>query len=157
MLPYVSISSINEVTSIEEFCLRNIPLFLIFFNVVILGEYLFGKDRSKKLSLEEFEKFYEDIHHDIIKMEFNIYKPVNGKLSEYNFSKFLINSCDFKQDKVEEYLERIESSFGKKLVTGIPYEEVEKLMIAVKDISEIDRAFHMYFMGGLSIPQDEFM
>ena len=89
-------------------------------------------------------------------MEFYIYKPVDGKLTEYNFAKFIINSCDFKQDRVEEYLKRIEIKFGKKAVKGISYEQVEQLMTAVKDIDSIDVALNMYFMGGLSIPQDEF-
>ena len=121
-----------------------------------LGEYLFGRDLNKKLSLQEIEQFYDDIHQDILTMEFNIYKPVEGKLTEYNFAKFIINSCDFKQDKVEEYLKRIEIKFGKKSVKGISYEQVEQLMTAVKDINSIDVALNMYFMGGLSIPQDEF-
>ncbi|KAI6647957.1 Calcium uptake protein 1, mitochondrial isoform X2 [Oopsacas minuta] len=121
-----------------------------------LGEYLFGKDLSKKLSLQELEKFYDDIHHDILKMEFDIYNPTNGKLSEYKFAKFIINSCDFKQDKVEKYLERIEKKFTKKVSQGISFDQAELLMTAVKDIDSIDVALNMYFMGGLSIPQDEF-
>ena len=124
--------------------------------VSFLGEYLFGRDLSKKLSLKEIEQFYDDIHQDILTMEFSIYKPIEGKLSEYNFAKFIINGCDFKQDRVEEYLKRIEKKFGKKPVKGISFKQVEQLMTAVKDIDNIDVALNMYFMGGLSIPQDEF-
>lgn len=90
-------------------------------------------------------------------MEFDIYNPINGRLSEYNFAKFIINSCDFKQDKVEDYLKRIEKRFGKKMAKGVSFEEAESLMTAVKDIDSIDIALNMYFMGGLSIPQDEFL
>ena len=129
----------------------------LFLCISVLGEYLFGKELSKKLSLQEIEQFYDDIHHDILKMEFDIYNPINGKLSEYNFAKFIINSCDFKQDKVEDYLKRIEKKFGKKMVKGVSFEEAESLMSAVKDIDSIDMALNMYFMGGLSIPQDEFL
>lgn len=130
---------------------------LAIYSFIYIGQYLFGKDLSRKLSISEFEQFYDNIHHDILQMEFNIYKPVNGLLSEYNFAKIIINGCDFKQDVVDEYLKRVSDHYSESAGPGISFESVKDFMRhVVYNIEDVDKALQLYFMGGASISQSEF-
>ena len=55
-----------------------------------LINYLFGKDRKKKISKEEFLKFQKDLMNDVFWIEFNRYSKDGKTISGADFCDHLL-------------------------------------------------------------------
>ncbi|EGG14948.1 putative protein serine/threonine kinase [Cavenderia fasciculata] len=72
------------------------------------SDQLFGKNGDKKMSVEQFQKLLDQLHRDVLQLEFAIYDPNNtGYISQRDFGNIIARYADGK--KLDTYLSQVQS------------------------------------------------
>jgi len=121
-----------------------------------LLNYLFGKDRSRVLSREEFANLQSDLLEEIIKLEFGEYdKDGSGRISERDLCHFLLKNSKTPPKKQAMMLKRVEKKWPSK-ARGISYPSFRNLFLVLAAGSELERALFFLDVENIGVDIDEF-
>lgn len=119
-----------------------------------ITSYLFGSTpRSTKLTAAKFIKFQVKLQEDILRLEFNKFKPnEKGSISEGSFARLLLtySGLDVKKRKLIVKRVRKEYEDGE----GISFKDMQSFFLFLKHIQDIDIAFDFYHAVGADIDKD---
>ena len=121
------------------------------------GTYLFGKDRSKKLTVEQFQMFHDELTLAVLKEEFHRYEPEDNTISEKDFCELLLSYSEVTDQEKKVYMKRVRKAFNpKETHPGITFDQLKAFNVFLSSIFEIDVALGMYHAAGASITKDDF-
>lgn len=92
-----------------------------------LLNYLFGKDRQGRINKEEFYALQSNLLDEIIELQFAEYdknseNPMDGRISEVDFCKFLLQTAKIPPKKKQNMLKRVEKKMahtGQRCLSGL--------------------------------------
>ena len=116
-----------------------------------MSTYFFGPKLDEKLTVEKFLEFQRQLQTDIIKLEFDRYEPVDGKITEKEFAEILLLYAGLTEIKRIKMLKRIKKKFSGEDGKGVTYEEYMDFFKVLKFINDVDTALMFYHMAGASI------
>ncbi|XP_071829535.1 calcium uptake protein 1, mitochondrial-like [Apostichopus japonicus] len=120
-----------------------------------LTTYFFGKDLQKKLTTAEFLAFHRKLRRDLLKLEFNKFDPVDGRIQERCLAKFLIVHANLPQKRRSRMLKRVKKRFADD-PEGITFDEMEALQKFLSNVNDINTALSFYHVAGADIDPDTF-
>ncbi|KAL4240785.1 Calcium uptake protein 1 [Mactra antiquata] len=120
-----------------------------------LTTYFFGSDGKKKLTAQEFIAFQTDLQREVLKLEFNRYEPVDGRISEKDFASMLLTYAGFPDKKKTIMIRRVKKAYkDSEAAKGISFEEYENFWKFLQNITDVDTALSFYHLAGVSIDQE---
>ncbi|XP_067380513.1 calcium uptake protein 1, mitochondrial isoform X1 [Channa argus] len=114
-----------------------------------LTTYFFGKDLKGKLTIGSFLEFQRKLQHDVLKLEFERYDPMDGRITERQFGGMLLAYSGVQSRKLKHMQKGLKKMF--KDAQGITFEEVENFFTFLKNVNDVDTALSFYHMAGASI------
>ncbi|XP_052819263.1 calcium uptake protein 1, mitochondrial-like isoform X2 [Mya arenaria] len=120
-----------------------------------LTRYFFGPDGKKKLTVQQFIEFQQELQREVLKLEFHRYDPEDGRISEKDFASLLLTYAGFPDKKKTLMTRRVKKAYkddenGK----GISFEEYENFWKFLQNITDVDTALSFYHLAGVSIDQE---
>lgn len=120
-----------------------------------MQNYFFGPRGDQKLSVKKFLDFQFQLQEELTRLEFDRTCPVDGKISEIDFAKFLLTYGGFSDQKRRKLLRRIKQKFPKSEDNeGITYRDFADLNMLLRSISDVDTALTFHHMAGADIDQN---
>ncbi|XP_022111971.1 calcium uptake protein 1, mitochondrial-like [Acanthaster planci] len=119
-----------------------------------LDTVFFGPNLDKKLTFETFRKFYKKLNQEILKMEFDRYEPVDGRITEVNLANFLlVYANQIPKPRRSRMRKRVKKKFADDdaEVKGITFKEFMDLQSFLNNIRDIDTALSFYHVAGAAI------
>ncbi|XP_038061503.1 calcium uptake protein 1, mitochondrial-like isoform X2 [Patiria miniata] len=119
-----------------------------------LDTVFFGPNLDKKLTFETFRKFHKQLNQEILKMEFERYKPVDGRISEVNLANFLlVYANQIPKPRRSRMRKRVKKKFADddSEVKGITFKEFMDLQLFLNHIRDVDTALSFYHVAGAAI------
>ena len=121
------------------------------------GTYLFGKDRTNKLTVEQFQIFHDELTVAVLKEEFDRYDPEDNAITEKDFCELLLSYSDVSDQAKKVYMKRVRKAFNpKETHPGITFDQLKTFNIFLGSIFEVDVALSMYHAAGASVNKDDF-
>jgi len=121
-----------------------------------LLNYLFGRDRTKCISREEFRKLQRDLLAEIIQLEFNQYDTENsGTISEKDFCQFLLNKSKIPPSQKAKMLKRVGSIWPKK-ARGISFPSFKNFFLVLVSGTELERGLFFLDVENIGVDLEEF-
>ncbi|TPP60758.1 Calcium-binding atopy autoantigen 1 [Fasciola gigantica] len=119
-----------------------------------LQRYFFGPECDKKLSVKRFLELHSELQEEITRLEFNRASPVDGKITEVQFSNFLLTYAGFSEQKRRKMIRRVKQKFHKSEESvGINYRDFADFNLLLRSISDVDTALTFHHMAGAAIDQ----
>ncbi|KAL7305825.1 hypothetical protein TKK_0002070 [Trichogramma kaykai] len=116
-----------------------------------LMTFFFGSDLKKKLKIEKFLEFQEQLQREILSLEFERKAPdENGYISEVAFTELLLAYAGFSEKKKSRIVKRVKKVF-KDCSQGIQKEDYLKFYRFLSNINDVDTALTFYHIAGASI------
>ncbi|XP_071808821.1 calcium uptake protein 1, mitochondrial-like [Asterias amurensis] len=121
-----------------------------------LDTFFFGPNLDKKLTFESFGKFHKHLKEEILKMEFERYEPINGKITELNLANFLLVYADqIPKPRKLRMRKRVKKKFAEDAKGhGITLQEFMDLQRFLSSIHDVDTALSFYHVAGAAIDQE---
>jgi len=121
-----------------------------------LLNYLFGKDRQKRISRAEFKKLHADLLDEIIQLEFTQYdKDGSGRISEADFCRFLLKRTKIPPKKRSEMLKRVETIWPSK-ARGVSFPSFKNFFCVLAGGTELERGLFFLDVEGIGVDLEEF-
>jgi len=121
-----------------------------------LLNYLFGVDRKKEVTKEQFKKLQTDLLGEIIKLEFMEYdKSDSGKISEADFVKFLLKNGKITPKRKAMLIKRVEAKWPSK-GRGVSLKSFKNFFYVLAAGVEIERALFFLDVEMIGVDKDEF-
>jgi len=121
-----------------------------------LLNYLFGRDRSKSISRDEFRKLQTDLLAEIIQLEFNQYDTENsGTISEKDFCQFLLNKSKVPPSQKTKMLKRVDKIWPKK-ARGISFPSFKNFFLVLVSGTELQRGLFFLDVENIGVNLEEF-
>lgn len=118
-----------------------------------LSCYFFGPKLDKKLTIEKFLDFQQQLQREILTLEFSRKNPdENGLISEADFTELMLAYAGYPQKKKIKKIKRVKKRFrdhGK----GISKEDYLSFFHFLNNINDVDTALTFYHIAGASIDQ----
>ena len=124
-----------------------------------LTKHFFGADGRRKLNIETFLRFQQDLHRDILKIEFERRDPESGPegiISELSFAELLLIHSDLPEKRQKRMMKRVRTQFGKDAPNkkGVSFAEVNDFFNFIYHIDKVDLALHFYKLAGKSLSKE---
>lgn len=120
-----------------------------------LVKHFFGEEEEKRLTVEEFQKFHRQLTMEILKLEFDRFDQVGGRITERDFAKLVLSYADMNDQRRKKYLKKIKKKYGAEVCpeskTGITFEEVRNFAVFLDSISDVEIALSMHSAAGACI------
>jgi len=116
---------------------------------------LFGKDRKKVITKEEFRKFQYDLLNEIIEIEFNTYEHNEGRISEEDFCKFLLKRAKIPPSQKAKMLKRIKQIWPAK-ARGISFPSFRNFFLVLAAGRELERGLFFLDVEDIGVDLEEF-
>lgn len=121
-----------------------------------LLNYLFGKDREKCISRDEFRKLQKDLLDEIIELEFNEFdKEGSGTISEGAFCRFLLNKTKIPPSQKAKMLKRVDTIWPKK-ARGISFQSFKNFFLVLASGTELERGLFFLDVENIGVELEEF-
>ncbi|XP_055295888.1 calcium uptake protein 1 homolog, mitochondrial-like isoform X2 [Sitodiplosis mosellana] len=118
-----------------------------------LTTYFFGKKMDKKLTIEKFLDFQQQIQREILSLEFRRKNPTDeGKISESDFAELLLAYAGLSDKKKAKKMKRVKKRF-RDHGTGISLKDYLDFFHFLNNINDVDTALTFYHIAGASIDQ----
>ncbi|XP_065202459.1 calcium uptake protein 1 homolog, mitochondrial [Planococcus citri] len=116
-----------------------------------LTTYFFGKNKDKKLTIEKFLYFQEQLQREILSLEFQRKDPdENGKITEADFTELLLAYAGYPPKKKSKIIKRVKKQF-KENAQGISRDDYLKFFHFLNNINDVDTALTFYHIASASI------
>lgn len=116
-----------------------------------LTTYFFGHNLDRKLTIEKFLEFQNDLQTEILSLEFLRKNPDDsGKISEADFTELLLAYAGYPPKKKLKMLKRVKKQF-KEESKGISKDDYLKFFHFLNNINDVDTALTFYHIAGASI------
>jgi len=116
---------------------------------------LFGKDRKKVLTKDEFKKLQADLLNEIIEIEFNQYDHNEGRISEKDFCKFLLKRTKIPPSQKAKMLKRVKTIWPSKK-RGISFPSFKNFFLVLAAGRELERGLFFLDVEDIGVDLDEF-
>jgi len=121
------------------------------------GTYLFGKDRTNKLTVEQFQMFHDELTLAVLKEEFDRFEPEDDTITEKDFCELLLSYADVSDQEKKVYMKRVRKAYNPKETNpGITFNQLKAFNVFLGSIFEVDIALGMYHAAGASINKTDF-
>eukprot|EP00092_Neocalanus_flemingeri_P044573 GFUD01049490.1.p1 GENE.GFUD01049490.1~~GFUD01049490.1.p1 ORF type:complete len:429 (+),score=99.60 GFUD01049490.1:85-1371(+) len=121
-----------------------------------LLNYLFGKDRSKCISRDEFRMLHKNLLDEIIQLEFNEFdKDKTGSISEGDFCHFLLNRTRIPPSQKAKMLKRVDTIWPKK-ARGISFSSFKNFFLVLASGTELERGLFFLDVENIGVDLEEF-
>ncbi|KAK7603492.1 hypothetical protein V9T40_003491 [Parthenolecanium corni] len=118
-----------------------------------LSTYFFGENRNKKLTIEKFLDFQEQLQKEILSLEFQRKDPdEDGKITEADFTELLLAYAGYPPKKKSRITKRVKKTF-KENAQGISKDDYLKFFHFLNNINDVDTALTFYHIANASINQ----
>jgi len=118
--------------------------------------FLFGSDRKKALTREEFKKFQADLLEEIVQLEFKQYdKEDTGRISEADFCRFLLKRTKIPPKKRVEMLKRVERIWPSK-ARGVSLPSFKNFFCVLAGGLELERGLFFLDVENIGVDLEEF-
>lgn len=115
--------------------------------------YFFGRKADKKLTIEKFLDFQQQLQREILSLEFLRKNPDdNGNISEVDFAELLLAYAGLNEKKKQKKLRRVKRRF-RDHGTGVSRNEYLDFFHFLNNINDVDTALTFYHIAGASIDQ----
>jgi len=119
-----------------------------------LTTYFFGLDGEKKLTIDKFSQFQEQLQSEVLKLEFDRYDPDEaGKIQEVDFADSLLTHAGFPEKKMARMRKRVKKGFKEEEKVGIAFQEFMDFFHFLGHIHDVDTALTFYHVAGASVDQ----
>ncbi|XP_065578725.1 calcium uptake protein 1 homolog, mitochondrial-like isoform X2 [Artemia franciscana] len=115
-----------------------------------LSKYFFGNHGDKKLTIDKFLDFQEQLRKEILTLEFNRKKNEDGKITEVDFSEMLLIYANYPEKIKLRTKKRIRKAF-KESGKGISLEDYLNFFHFLSNINDVDTALTFYHVAGAAI------
>lgn len=116
-----------------------------------LTTYFFGKKFNKKLTIEKFLDFQQQIQREILSLEFKRKNPNDeNKISESDFAELLLAYAGLSDKKKSKKMKRVKKRF-RDHGRGISLKEYLDFFHFLNNINDVDTALTFYHIAGASI------
>ncbi|XP_052263436.1 calcium uptake protein 1, mitochondrial-like isoform X2 [Dreissena polymorpha] len=120
-----------------------------------LTTYFFRADNSKKLTVQQFITFQEELQREVLRLEFQRYDPEDGKITEKDFASLLLTYAGFPDKKKALMIRRVKKAYKEEEnAKGITFQEYENFWKFLQNITDVDTALSFYHLAGVSIDQE---
>ena len=113
-----------------------------------LTKYFFGKDSSKKLTLDDFVVFMDGLKEDVFRMEFNKYDPVDGKITEQDFANLLLLHATLSNQAKSKFVRRVKKAY-KNDSQGITFDQFMTFNHFLDHLDDVEILVSVYFAAGM--------
>ncbi|CAD5209020.1 unnamed protein product [Bursaphelenchus okinawaensis] len=124
-----------------------------------LTRHFFGQKHDQKLTVERFLQFQQDLHRDILRIEFERRDPESmpvGIISERAFADLLLIHAGLPEKRKTKMMNRVRRKYKKSENTrGVSFDECLDYFTFIYNIDRVDVALHFYKLAGK--PLDESM
>ncbi|XP_046393310.1 calcium uptake protein 1 homolog, mitochondrial isoform X2 [Ischnura elegans] len=118
-----------------------------------LTTYFFGSNLEKKLTIEKFLEFQQQLQREILSLEFLRKDPdERGNISEADFTELLLAYGGYPTKKKAKMLKRVKKQFKDNPI-GISRDDYLKFFHFLNNINDVDTALTFYHIAGASIDQ----
>lgn len=108
---------------------------------------------DKKLTIEKFLDFQQQIQREILSLEFRRKNPTDdGKISESDFAELLLAYAGLSDKKKAKKMKRVKKRF-RDHGTGVSLKEYLDFFHFLNNINDVDTALTFYHIAGASIDQ----
>lgn len=108
---------------------------------------------DKKLTIEKFLDFQQQIQREILSLEFKRKNPnEEGKISESDFAELLLAYAGLSEKKKSKKMKRVKKRF-RDHGTGVSLKEYLDFFHFLNNINDVDTALTFYHIAGASIDQ----
>ncbi len=107
--------------------------------------YIFGKDRTRVMTKEEFIRIQRDLISDVLFLEFRRYTKDNSdrqSIDEVDFSRHLLYNAHIPNKKKHKMLKRVEKRF--KETDGVSFQDFKNFYYVLFGGADLERA--MFFL-----------
>jgi len=116
---------------------------------------LFGKDRKKIVTKEDFRKLQSDLLNEVIEIEFNQYEHNEGRISEEDFCKFLLKRTKIPPSMKAKMLKRIKTIWPAK-ARGISFPSFKNFFLVLAAGRELERGLFYLDVEDIGVDLEEF-
>ena len=115
-----------------------------------LTKYFFGKDSSKKLTLDDFVVFMDGLKEDVFRMEFNKYDPEDGKITEQDFAHLLLLHATLSNQAKAKFVRRVKKAYKDEDDSkGITFEQFMTFNHFLDHLDDVEILVAVYFAAGM--------
>ena len=110
-----------------------------------LVNYIFGQERDRVLTKQDFMRLQSDLINDILFLEFRRYKPVDAggqSIAEVDFCHHLLYNAQIPSKKKKKMLKRVEKKFNGKV--GVSFQDFKGFYYVLFGGADLERA--MFFL-----------
>jgi len=121
-----------------------------------LLNYMFGINRDKVVTKEDFKKLQTDLLGEIIELEFLEYdKDNSGRISEADFVTFLLKNGRITSKRKAALIKRVQSKWPSK-GRGVSLASFKKFFYVLAGGVELERALFFLDVEGIGVDKEEF-
>ncbi|XP_046859001.1 calcium uptake protein 1, mitochondrial-like [Xenia sp. Carnegie-2017] len=120
-----------------------------------LKQYFFGSQCTEKLTTRSFIEFQQRLQKEVLFLEFQFYKPVNGKITEVEFANMLLTYSSFTTKKKETTLKRIKKTFARSS-QGVTFKDYEDFFQFLRNIGDVETALSFHTACGYHLNPEIF-
>ncbi len=122
-----------------------------------LVNYIFGKDRDRVITREDFIRIQSDLISDVLFLEFRRYKPVDTgsqSISEVDFCHHLLYNAHIPSKKKKKMMKRVEKRFKGNI--GINFQDFKGFYYVLFGGADLERAMFFLDAEKKGVTRDEF-
>ncbi|XP_046812542.1 calcium uptake protein 1 homolog, mitochondrial isoform X2 [Lucilia cuprina] len=118
-----------------------------------LTTYFFGPNLDKKLTIQKFLDFQQQLQREILSLEFERKHPnEEGMITEADFAELLLAYAGYPLKKKQRKLKRVKRRF-RDHSTGISKKDYLDFFHFLNNVNDVDTALTFYHIAGASIDQ----
>lgn len=118
-----------------------------------LTTYFFGPNLDKKLTIQKFLDFQQQLQREILSLEFERKHPDdNGMITEADFAELLLAYAGYTLKKKQRKLKRVKRRFREHGI-GISKKDYLDFFHFLNNVNDVDTALTFYHIAGASIDQ----
>ncbi|KAF3425554.1 hypothetical protein E2986_14019 [Frieseomelitta varia] len=122
-----------------------------------LTTYFFGQNMKRKLTIDKFLEFQQQLQREILSLEFERRNPdENGRIIEVDFTELLLAYAGYPDKKIARIRKTVKKRF-KDNPKGIYKDEYLKFFHFLNNINNVDIALTFYHIAGASIEQGVYL
>lgn len=115
--------------------------------------YFFGPNLDKKLTIQKFLDFQQQLQREILSLEFERKHPnEEGMITEADFAELLLAYAGYPLKKKQRKLKRVKRRFRDHSL-GISKKDYLDFFHFLNNINDVDTALTFYHIAGASIDQ----
>ncbi len=122
-----------------------------------LISYIFGKDRSRVMTREEFMRIQRDLISDVLFLEFRRYTNENSNpqaIDEVQFGQHLLYNAHIPSKRKTKWLKRVEKKF--KNTEGITFQDFKNFYYVLFGGADLERAMFFLNSSKKGVNREEF-